>query len=59
MKSLNTKMVLAAVGIAALLTSPALAKKAHVVRDQSGVSHTIPGYDANGSVVGIPDPDQR
>jgi hypothetical protein len=59
MKSINTKSVLAALGIVALLASPAFAKKAHVVRDQSGVSQAIPGYDANGGVVGIPDPDQR
>ena len=59
MKSLNAKMVLSALGIVALLTSPAFAKKAHVVRDQSGVSQTIPGCDANGGVVGIPDPEQR
>jgi hypothetical protein len=59
MKSVNTKSVLAALGIVAMLASPAFAKKAHVVRNQSGISQTIPGYDANGSVVGVPDPDQR
>jgi hypothetical protein len=59
MKSINTKSVLAALGIVAMLASPAFAKKAHVVRDQSGVSQAIPGYDANGGVVNVPDPDQR
>ncbi len=61
MNSLNTKMLLSAVGIVALLTSPAFAKTArHATPDsQLSSSQTIPGYDADGSVVPIPNPDQR
>jgi hypothetical protein len=59
MKSLNTKLVLLALGIA-MLTSPAFAQKpqraTHV--NQSAASNTIPGYDKDGSVVAIPDPEQ-
>ena len=59
MKSLNMKLVLSAVGIVAMLTGPAFAKKQHQVSNvnASGVYNTIPGYDRDGSVVGIPDPD--
>jgi hypothetical protein len=61
MKSLDTKLVLAALGIVAMLTSPAFAKKPHHVThvDQTAVSNTIPGYDKDGNTVAIPDPDQR
>jgi hypothetical protein len=71
MKSLNTKLVLSALGIVAMLTSPAFAQKRHRVNylNQSAVSTAIPGYDAvstaipgydkDGGVVGIANPDQR
>jgi hypothetical protein len=60
MKSFDAKLVLSALGIVAMLTSPAFAKKAHQVShvNESGVDNTIPGYDKDGGVVGIPDPDQ-
>jgi hypothetical protein len=60
MKSFDAKLVLSALGIVAMLTSPAFAKKAHQVShvSESGVYNTIPGYDKDGGVVGIPDPDQ-
>ncbi|MGA2893437.1 MAG: hypothetical protein ABSE22_11235 [Xanthobacteraceae bacterium] len=59
MKSLNVKLALSALGIVAMLTSPALAKKAQPVTQESGASSTmIPGYDRDGGVVGIPNPDQ-
>jgi hypothetical protein len=56
MKSLTTKLVLSALAIA--ITSPAFAKKAHQVTTESGVYSTIPGYDKDGAVVGIPSTDQ-
>jgi hypothetical protein len=71
MKSLNTKLVLSALGIVAMLTSTAFAQKRHHVSyvNQSAVSTAIPGYDAVstaipgydkvGGVVGIVNPDQR
>ncbi len=60
MKSLNTKLVLSALGIVAMLTSPALAQKPHrvVPANQSAVYNVIPGYDQDGRTVAIPDPDQ-
>jgi hypothetical protein len=67
MKSLNTKLVLSAFGIVAMLTSPAFAQKRHhVVRanqpavyssipgDESGA---IPGYNQSGGVIELPNPD--
>jgi hypothetical protein len=59
MKSINTKLVLSALGIVAVLAGPAYAKTARVMRDQATASQTIPGYDADGRTVAIPDPDQR
>jgi hypothetical protein len=64
MKSINTKLVLSALGIVAMLSSPAFAKQPnHQVTnaDQSAVSgtNTIPGYDRDGNVVAIPNPDYR
>ena len=69
MKSFNTKLVLSSLGIVAMLTSPAFAQKRHhvtsdtqsaVYRDNhSAVYNEIPGYDSNGGVVGVPNPDQR
>jgi len=60
MKSFNTKLVLSALGIAAMLTGPAFAKKPHQstqVNDSANYV-AIPSYDKDGAVVGIPDPDQ-
>jgi hypothetical protein len=58
MKSLNTKMVLSALGIVAMLTSPAFAKKPHQAAPEAGSYDSIPGYNKDGGVVGIPNPDQ-
>ena len=61
MKPLDMKLVLSALGIVAMLTGPAFAKKAHhvtSVANGSGDYNTIPSYDKDGGVVGIPDPDQ-
>jgi hypothetical protein len=60
MKSLDTKLVLSALGIVAMLTSPAFAKRPHQVShpNESAVYNAIPGYDKDGGVVGIPNPDQ-
>ena len=71
MKSLNTKLVLSALGIVAMLTNPDCEKRHHVsyVNEsavtasipgyQSAVTAPIPGYDKDGGVVGIANPDQR
>ena len=60
MKSLNTKLVLSTFAIVAMLTSPAFAKKPQQVTHNNGstVYDAIPGYDREGGVVGIPDPNQ-
>jgi hypothetical protein len=59
MKSINTKLVLSALGIVAMLAGPAYAKTARAMHNQATSSQTIPGYAADGSVVPIQDPDQR
>ena len=61
MNPLNMKLMLSALGIVAMLTSPAFAQKSQRVThvNQSAVSQTIPGYDSDGRTVEIPDPDQR
>ena len=67
---LNTKVVLSALGIVAVLASPAFAqKRQHVTHvNQSDVSSAIPGYDAarvvpgyskDGAIVAIRNPNQR
>ena len=68
MNLLNRKVVLSALGIVAVLASPAFAQKRHhVVRaNQSAVYSTIPGdesgaipgYDESGGVVALPNPDR-
>ena len=70
MKSLKTKLVLSALGIVAMLTSPAFAQTRHhryvnqsavtapIPGYQSAVIAPIPGYDKDGGVVGIANPDQ-
>jgi hypothetical protein len=63
-------VVLSALGIVALLASPAFAqKRQHLTHaNQSGVSGAVPGYDVSrvvpgynrdGATVAIPNPDQR
>jgi len=68
MKSLNTPSVLSAIVVVAMLTSPAFAQKRQTTHvNQTAVSKTVPGYDSrtiagydrDGGVVAIPDPDQR
>jgi hypothetical protein len=61
MKSLHIKLALSALGIVAMLASPALAQKSQraTYPNQASSSQTIPGYDSNGQTVAIPDPDQR
>ena len=70
MNLLNTKAVLSALGIVALLASPAFAqKRQHVAHaNQSNVSSVVPSYDTSrvapgynkdGATVAIPNPDQR
>jgi hypothetical protein len=61
MNSLTMKVVLSSLGIVAMLTSPAFAKKPHQVthnNNGSAVYNAIPGYDRDGGVVGIPNLDQ-
>jgi hypothetical protein len=74
MKSPNAKLVLSIFAVVAMLTSPAFAKKAPQATynngsaaygsivgspvDGSPVYSAIPGYDSDGDVVAIPDPDQ-
>ena len=70
MSLLNTKVVLSALGIVALLASPAFAqKRQHITHaNQSDVSSVVPSYDTSrvapgynkdGAIVAIPNPDQR
>ena len=69
MNLLNTKVALSALGIVALLASPAFAqKRQYVTHYQSDVSSVVPGYDVSrvvpvyskdGATVAIPNPDQR
>jgi hypothetical protein len=61
MTLLNTKVVLSALGIVAVLASPAFAqKRQHITHlNQPELSKVIPGYDRNGTTVAIPDPDHR
>ena len=72
MNLLNTKVVLSALGIVAVLASPAFAQKrqhithvnqsdvsvSNVVPDYD-VSRVVPGYSKDGATVAIPNPDQR
>jgi len=72
MNLLNTKAVMSALGIVAMLASPALAQKrqhvTHASQSQSDISSVVPSYDASrvvpgysrdGATVAIPNPDQR
>jgi hypothetical protein len=56
MKSIGTKLALSALAVAALLVSPAFAKKAHPVTHGTS-AYTMPGYDRDGGVVAIPNPE--
>jgi hypothetical protein len=65
MKSLNTKLVLSTFAIVAMFASPAFAKKPQQGTHNNGsavygspVYGAIPGYDGEGGVVEIPDPNQ-
>jgi len=55
MKSLNLKLVLSALGIVVALASPAFAKTS---QQAANGYNSIPGYDRDGSVVAIPNPDR-
>jgi len=61
MNLLNMKVALSALGIVAMLASPAFAQKREDVThpNRTDVSKAIPGYDKNGATVAIPDPDAR
>ena len=69
MNLLNSKAMLSALGIVALLASPAFAqKRQHVTHYQPDVSsavtgydrsRVVPGYNKDGAIVAIPNPDQR
>jgi hypothetical protein len=63
MKTLGIKFALSALAVAALVSSPALAKTHRVLQDNGSSYVTaapgsdIPGYDSQGNVVGIANPD--
>jgi hypothetical protein len=64
MKTLGIKLALSAVAVAALASSPALAKAHHAFQDNASAGYVnvapggdIPGYDSQGNVVGIANPD--
>ena len=59
MKSIGTKLVLSALGITAMLMSPVLAKKPHQATQGTEMYSTISGYDKDGGVVAIPNPDRE
>jgi hypothetical protein len=61
MNLLNMKVALSALGIVAMLASPAFAQKRQDVThpNRTDVSKAIPGYDKNGATVAIPGPDSR
>ena len=64
MKTLGIKLALSALAVAALASSPALARTHRVVQDTAPAGYVtvapgsdIPGYDSQGNVVGIANPD--
>ena len=64
MKTLGIKLALSAVAVAALASSPAFAKAHRVLSDSASAGYVnvapgsdIPGYDSQGNVVGIANPD--
>jgi hypothetical protein len=52
------KLVLSALGIVVALASPAFAKSSQQAANGAGASNSIPGYDRDGGVVSIPNPDR-
>jgi|GEM_PF-6646695 hypothetical protein len=63
MKVLGTKTMISALALVALLTTPALAAKRHQPIQDAAVAgyydaNAIPGYDSQGNVVAVPNPDQ-
>jgi hypothetical protein len=58
MKSIGMKLALSALGITAILMSPAFAKKPHQVSRDTEAYSTMPGYAKDGSVVAIPNSDE-
>jgi len=66
MKLLNTKLALSALGVVAMLTSPAFAQKRHHVipANHPALYSVVPsynmisGYGVSGAVVEIPNPDR-
>jgi hypothetical protein len=58
MKSNSMKLALSALGITAILMSPAFAKKPHQVSRDSAAYNTMAGYAKDGSVVAIPNSDE-
>jgi hypothetical protein len=58
MKSISMKLVVAALGLMAVFASPAFAKNASPANQQTTYS-TMSGYDRNGAVVAIPNPDSN
>jgi hypothetical protein len=69
MKTFSTKVVLAALAVAALATGPAFAKSHRVLQDNASnvyaapgtvyaaPGNDIPGYASDGTTVGIANPD--
>ncbi len=57
MKSITTTLALALLGVTAAFASPAFAKKAHHVSQTPAYYNAIPGYNKDGAVVAIPNPD--
>jgi hypothetical protein len=64
MKTLGIKLALSALAVAALASSPAFAKTHRVLSDNASAGYVnvapgsdIPGYDSQGNVVGIANPD--
>lgn len=63
MKTLGIKLALSALAVTALVASPALARTHHVIQDNAAATYLaapgndIPGYSADGSVVGVANPD--
>ena len=55
MKSLTMKLALSALAIVAALASPAFAKTS---QQAANGYNSIPGYDRDGSVVSVPNPDR-
>lgn len=64
MKTFGIKLALAALAVTALVASPAFARTHRLVNQDNGAANyraapgsEIPGYSADGSVVGVANPD--